>query len=527
MDKKILYTGKVVNNQDIYVTGMVRIIPDQAEDVQALLSDYFKKSGLTEKQFYSPDKRDINQQLYYTNNDPFVFQQFGTSSLSFQPEVNDLCLLIYSNKEDNTGRKNQYYIPAPKHSIQNIASETASKTKGNLAEGINFSSRKPLKNRNNEYNNKKCFGCFAEPQDNAIYGKGTTNIILKKNDILFRSGSCLNMENKEVPEINEKMGFIQLSHFDGNKVKIKDNEIVNNVPETSPISKIVEYDITSGLEDGVDSYDGSVKIFNVPPLKEMAQNLFGFLTPIPSQVKTPIKEFTFTGLPASGASECVSNILQGLNDGLIELNDENKTTYTPTEPIFPFFYRPSINLRDILSSLANPIDNPSDFLKKANTISIYSDIKLSGSLNISGFGLVRGKNKFGQGTKKVKEKNPAHKYDNKPTSATLFASNYVYLLSHDTKLQSQKEGIQLKKKDFYGISSDTIVDEIYPKTQSMVRGESLKELLEMIVSFLVNHSHPFSQRPPYNEAENITKSDITSELAQFNSKVLNPNIRIN
>ena len=61
----------------------------------------------------------------------------------------------------------------------------------------------------------------------------------------------------------------------------------------------------------------------------------------------------------------------------------------------------------------------------------------------------------------------------------------------------------------------------------MVRGESLKELLEMIVSFLVNHSHPFSQKPPYNEAENITKSDITSELAQFNSKVLNPNIRIN
>ena len=186
-----------------------------------------------------------------------------------------------------------------------------------------------------------------------------------------------------------------------------------------------------------------------------------------------------------------------------------------------------INLRDILSSLANPINSPTDFLKKANTISIYSDIKLSGSLNISGFGLVRGKNKFGQGTKKVKEKNPAHKYDNKPTSATLFASNYVYLLSHDTKLQSQKEGIQLKKKDFYGISSDTIVDEIYPKTQSMVRGESLKELLDMIVQFLVNHSHPFSQLPPYNEAQSITKNDITAELAQFNSKVLNPNIRIN
>ena len=65
----------------------------------------------------------------------------------------------------------------------------------------------------------------------------------------------------------------------------------------------------------------------------------------------------------------------------------------------------------------------------------------------------------------------------------------------------------------------------------MVRGESLKELLELIVFFLVNHSHPFSQLPPYKEAKygdaTISKSDITAEFAQYSSKVLNTNIRIN
>ena len=528
MDKRIIYTGKVKHIQDIFVTGLIRIIPEDNEDIQSLLNDFFKRSGLTEKQFFSEGKRDINPKLYYTKDDPFVFQQFGTTSLSFQPAVNDLCLLIYTDKENNSGRKNQYYIPAPKHSIFNVESENYNKTKGTLAEGINYSARAPLKNVNGEYNNKKYSGCFAEPEDNAIYGKGTTNIILKKNDILVRAGSCLDVSNPDFAGLNKKMGFLQVSHFDGNKIKIKDNVVENSLPDTTPIAKIVEYDITSGLEDGVDSYNGSVKIYNVPPLKELAQNLFGFLTPIPEQVKVPIKEYTFTGLPASGASDFVNTILQGLNDGKIEVGG---TSYTPTEPIFPFFYRPATNLRGILSSLANPTSNPLDFLKKANTISIYNDVKLSGSLNISGFGLVRSKNKFGPGTKKVKEQNPAHKYDNKPTSSTIVGSNYIYLLSYNSKLPDQKDAIKLKREDYYGISSDTIVDEIHPKTQSLVRGESLKDLLDMIVFYLINHSHPFSMRPPYEEAstENsqLTKSDIQSELAQFNTKVLNTNIRIN
>lgn len=531
MDNRILFTGIVKHNQDPFVTGQVRIIPKDDEDIVSLLSDYYKKSGLSEKEFYNEDKSDINQNIFYTKNDPFVYQQFSDSAISIQPNVGSLCLLIYTNKSNNSGRKNQFYIPMPKHSIENLVSENANKTEGNLAKGVNYSFRKPLKDVNGQYNNKKTFGCFAEPNDNAFYGKGTTNVILKSNDVLIRAGSCLNLGDGLAPDINTKMGFIQVSNFAGNKIKLPNNVVNNSVPDTTPISKVVEYEITSGLDSQTDEYSGNVKIFNMPNLKDLAQNLFGFITPLPEQVKAPIKEFKFTNLPASGVSEFVNTVLQGMNDGKIVFDDSSNPSYTPEQPIFPFFYRPSVNLRKILSSLANPTTEPTSFLEKLNLISIYSEIKLSDSLGIAGFGLVRGKNKFGPGYKKVKQVSPASKFSSKPSSSTIVGSNTIYLLSYDSQIPSNVERINLLKKDYYGISADRVSDEILPKTEPMVRGESLKELLELIVSFLVNHSHPYSQLPPYEQAKSedatISKSDITAEFAQYSSKVLNTNIRIN
>ena len=145
--------------------------------------------------------------------------------------------------------------------------------------------------------------------------------------------------------------------------------------------------------------------------------------------------------------------------------------------------------------------------------------------------MVRGKNKFGPGYKKVKQVAPASKFSSNPSSSTIVGSNTIYLLSYDSQIPSNVERINLLKKDYYGISADRVSDEILPKTEPMVRGESLKELLELIVSFLVNHSHPYSQLPPYEQAKSedatISKSDITAEFAQYSSKVLNTNIRIN
>ncbi len=79
----------------------------------------------------------------------------------------------------------------------------------------------------------------------------------------------------------------------------------------------------------------------------------------------------------------------------------------------------------------------------------------------------------------------------------------MYLLSH----QSQKpnsDKINLKDT-LYGITQEQFVQEIKPKTSSIVRGEELLVLLNKIVEFLANHVHPFPGIHPIQEPNKGTK----------------------
>jgi hypothetical protein len=64
----------------------------------------------------------------------------------------------------------------------------------------------------------------------------------------------------------------------------------------------------------------------------------------------------------------------------------------------------------------------------------------------------------------------------------------------------------------------------------MVRGESLKDLLNLMVNFLLKHTHMYHRATPYkytHETSPISIEQLKSEFELFNSKVLNQNIRIN
>jgi hypothetical protein len=80
----------------------------------------------------------------------------------------------------------------------------------------------------------------------------------------------------------------------------------------------------------------------------------------------------------------------------------------------------------------------------------------------------------------------------------------------------------------YGISGSTYFDDIIPNTSSMVRGEELLELINLIVRFLVTHTHAYPGLPPVpvtQDGSNVT--DLLTELQNAAKKVLNSNIRLN
>jgi hypothetical protein len=79
----------------------------------------------------------------------------------------------------------------------------------------------------------------------------------------------------------------------------------------------------------------------------------------------------------------------------------------------------------------------------------------------------------------------------------------------------------------YGIDVEK-QSELKEQTASMVRGEQLMELIDLIVRFLVTHTHAYPGLPPVpvtQDGSSVPK--ILEELQNATNKILNSNIRLN
>ncbi len=99
----------------------------------------------------------------------------------------------------------------------------------------------------------------------------------------------------------------------------------------------------------------------------------------------------------------------------------------------------------------------------------------------------------------------------------------LFLLSQDST-STNKTKIDLKST-LYGIPEPKIKD-LEERTFSSVRGENLVEVLESIVRFIQNHSHPEAPSRPIPIAGDVIIDSITAKIKLPNF-ILNKNIRIN
>jgi hypothetical protein len=103
----------------------------------------------------------------------------------------------------------------------------------------------------------------------------------------------------------------------------------------------------------------------------------------------------------------------------------------------------------------------------------------------------------------------------------------VFLLSHNSAIPGKGGPINFDNT-LYGITPEQYGDEIVPKTSSMGRGEELMELINLIVQFLITHTHAYPGLAPVGETETGVKVvSLTSELQNAVNKILNRNIRLN
>ena len=520
-NKKIIYGGIVQKGTDDIMIGRIRVFPDH-ENVQQILNSY-KGKQIKNKDILNPNGTDINEDFFFTDDDPFSYLPLLPLNFNYIPKEGEYVHIIYSNANYNQGRKDQFYMPGPKSTPRNLEKENDITTRSVLSEGANIASQDSIKSKNGEYRNKLSKGVFAEPGDIGIYSQGRSDIILKDDEILIRSLKTKTLYHDTEPLVNEKRSFIQVSNFSrSSKIEPVKEFITPRVIKTF-ITKLIEYDILN-IDNPLQIYTGSVSIYNVPGIALTDVTTFNESTELPQQFMTPVFRVNFQGENIARVINIINTVIRGLNEGSFTVSGTTELSYQQSEDSsqFPYYFRPAKAIRNLRPGI-------DDVVSITNSVIIKTAVGLfnpSGSgvqtlMNI-GSGLISGKDTLGLPLEFTKTNESSITRNNQGVGYSVIGSENIYLLSHNTVIPG-KTKIVLDNETVYGINEESLSTSYKQNTEGLVRSEALKQLLNLIVQFLVSHGHPYHGMPPIPQGV----PEILQEFGLYDTKIVNQNIRIN
>lgn len=506
-DNSIFFQAQVLDNQDPMMLGRVRarlLIDNYNDIIRSITSPPWNE----EKDKWGP-------------RDPFIFGPLIPYFLYQVPKVDELIQTIYVNKDFKF--QNQYYIQ------NNFSSPTSTKFEYYVGSnkftgtGLQLSASKPLKNQDGTYTDQAIHkGVFPEPGDNAILGRGSADVVVKQDEILVRAGKFkgTSLEPNIPPVGNSQRGFLQLSRFNLSKIKTPDKIITELNEQIVSVKHLIEWVITNP-ENTQDKFAGTVYLYSLKNDVSTNSKNLTVGSVVNENLKSLIASESFTLLSKSETILFINNFIQTCNKS--NVTKTGIKLFTDTNNKFPIFYRPNNLTYNILKSSV-PNTNTSAAVK--NITDIYNQIKLLPALKIPGYGLIYAQGKVGTPINTKTTTVPQSSYRNTPTTYGALASDNLFLLSHNSSIPGK--GKINFDDTLYGISIDKFVDEITPKTSSLVRGEELLELINMIVRFLVTHTHAYPGLPPVSVTQDGSNiEDMLTELQNASTKILNSNIRLN
>lgn len=498
----IFYQCRILSTDDPLMLGRVRgvLLSDNYEDQIRSISD---PAWNEEKDPWS-------------ERDPFIFNPLLPYYIYQVPKVDELVQVIYSN--DDFKYINQFYI---QNSFLSPTSsnfqyyEGANKFTGT---GVQIKNPKWLKNRDGSFVDNKMAGVFPQPEDNGILGRGSADIIIKQDELLIRAGKFKDSTLKpNIPPVgNPQRGFLQLSKFNNQIVQLPD-KVVFTIENQIVLTKyLIEWVITNP-ENLANVYNGTVYLYQLKPDVSVNSENISVNNQIPENIKTLSATENFTNLTKS-------EVIIFINDFIKACNEGNKTKrgtqlFIDNNNKFPIYYRPASLTYSLISGTGT------DSTVKKNITEIFDGIKLQSGLR-GGYGLIYAKNKVGTPSNIKKNIVPQKKYVNQSGTYGALGSDKIFLLSHLSSIPGK--GKINFDNTLYGIDFEKFGNDIIPKTSSSVRGEELMELINLIVRFLVTHTHAYPGLPPVPVTQDGTNtSQILQELQNAVNKILNTNIRLN
>ena len=532
-NNQIIFPGEVIDNQDPTMLGRLRVKP-LTPNKEVLIADEPPKNKDNSVFNEATDK--------WLENDPYIFLPLLPFYTSIVPEIGEYVHTIYYNKDIDNG--NKFYIQGPFSDPRTSPFENIAGSQKYLLSGSRIKDDLSIKNQNGSYRRNASKGVFPEPGDNALLGRGSADVIIKKDNrtgedsVLVRAGKTKLLEKNELPIGNEKRSFLQISNFK-QTTKTKPFEGLTRLVENVLIvKKMVIWNIDN-LETSADLFTGSVGLYNVIPSTKTNTSNFHIESIMDLSIGTdytgPNEEIRFQGLPFQEVLNLINKFNSNVFNGFLDFTGHTINSQQNVNPstTFPYVVTPSKQTYKTGTSYKFTANISNDINNRKNYQKISEGIKLNQGMKESGWFLVfensSGKPLIGpQGTEKSTVVTPIE-ISNEPISYGVLGGQRVYLLSQDS--DGPKGKIDLSNT-LYGIPQDkfigpdkTILNQTYP----MVRGDEMIKLIRKIFSFVTGHVHPIATMAPVPVAagNGQTTAEIYAILAEAENTILNQNIRIN
>jgi hypothetical protein len=398
---------------------------------------------------------------------------------------------------------------------------------------MQLKSPRNIKNTDGTYPNNSEVGLYPEPGDNAILGRGNADLIIKKTDVLLRAGKYKSIPQSNINFTgNNKRAFLQLSQFDRVKKSAPNKSVTKTFEVVVQVKYLVEWVITNP-ENNSEKFCGAVYLYQLKPDTQTNSKQLTVSSVLPENLKNLVASESFTSKSKLDTIQFINDFIRACNDGTTTRTGTR--LFSENNNKFPIYFRPSnisyeqlnpafdlSNFQSVSSAVCPP--GQTESIQK-NLSEIYAGIRLNPN-DEPGFGLIWKKNTVGVPTKTEIEEIEQQTYEAGPTTFGALGSDRLFLLSHLSSIPGKK--VINFDGTLYGISGETFFNEIIPNTSSMVRGEELLELINLIVRFLVTHTHAYPGLPPVPVTQDGTSvSDILTELQLSLKKILNQNIRLN
>ncbi len=509
-NNSIFFQCRVLSTEDPMMLGRirgVRLIDNYDDILKSITSPPWN------------EEKDI-----WTSRDPFVFNALLPYFVYSIPKVDELVQVIYVNKDFQY--QNQYYI-------QNTFSSPTATFKefyfgGNkfTGTGMQIKNPKPLKNQDGTFTDQGAHkGVFPQPGDNALLGRGSADVVVKQDEVLIRAGKFKGeqLQPNVIPVANQQRGFLQLSKFQSILQNLEP-KVYYELREDVLLTKYLIEWVVTNPENTQEKFSGSVYLYQLKPDASTNSKNISVDSVISENLKKLVATENFSLLSKIETINFINNFIKTCNESDVTRNGIRLFPDNNASNKFPIYYRPNSLMYSRLNP-STPLGSGATSSEISNISDIYKGVKLNPAL-AGGYGLIYTKGKVGVPKTPIKKVAKQQKYVNQESSYGALGSDTLFLVSHNSQIPGK--GKINFDDTLYGITPEKFTNEFLPKTSSMVRGEELLELINLIVRFLVTHTHAYPGLPPVPVTQDGSNTPaILTELQNAVNKILNKNIRLN